>query len=208
MRLDLEWTRRVGNAERIILDEAQAWPEILARVRGAIDADRKRNGRFLLLGSVAPSLATHASESLAGRLSQIELAPLQWSEVPSTSRKHLWLRGGYPDGGILDVGTRLNHAFPQWQVDYLALLAQRDFPSWGLPAKPQVTDRLLTSERNETDVFEATIRPQSLSEFIAPVAPSITTKPPCSDGCECGWSATACGCDGVQQDQAVHDDLD
>ena len=143
MRLDLEWTRRVGNAERIILDEAQAWPEILARVRGAVDADRKRNGRFLLLGSVAPSLATHASESLAGRLSQIELAPLQWSEVPSTSRKHLWLRGGYPDGGILDVGTRLNHAFPQWQVDYLALLAQRDFPSWGLPAKPQVTDRLL-----------------------------------------------------------------
>ena len=143
MRLDLEWTRRVGNAERIILDEAQAWPEILARVRGAVDADRKRNGRFLLLGSVAPSLATHASESLAGRLSQIELAPLQWSEVPSTSRKHLWLRGGYPDGGILDVGTRLNHAFPQWQVDYLALLAQRDLPSWGLPAKPQVTDRLL-----------------------------------------------------------------
>ncbi len=29
-----------------------------------------------------------------------------------------------------------------------------------------MTDRLVTSERRETDVFEATIRPQSLSEFI------------------------------------------
>ena len=34
-------------------------------------------------------------------------------------------------------------AFPQWQIDYLSLLTQRDLPMWGLPARPQVTDRLL-----------------------------------------------------------------
>ena len=50
------------------------------------------------------------------------------------------MRGGYPDGGILEPGR-----FPRWQVDYLALLAQRDLPGWGLPSKPQVTDRLLRS---------------------------------------------------------------
>jgi len=143
LRLDLEWAMRVAADERIILDEAQAWPEVFARVRGAIDADRKRNGRFLLLGSVAPALAAHASESLAGRLSTIELTPLRWTELPAANRKQLWLRGGYPDGGVLDAGTRRDEAFPQWQVDYLALLAQRDLPTWGLPAKPQVTDRLL-----------------------------------------------------------------
>jgi hypothetical protein len=33
--------------------------------------------------------------------------------------------------------------FPQWQRDYIALLTQRDLPNWGLPAKPQVTERLL-----------------------------------------------------------------
>ncbi|MFA4948170.1 MAG: DUF4143 domain-containing protein, partial [Candidatus Krumholzibacteriia bacterium] len=33
--------------------------------------------------------------------------------------------------------------YPRWQLDYLALLAQRDLPLWGLPAKPQTTDRLL-----------------------------------------------------------------
>lgn len=138
LRLDLEWAKRTAGRQRIILDEAQAWPEIFARVRGAIDKDRKRNGRFLVLGSVAPALAAHASESLTGRLSTIELTPLRWSELPRTRRTSHWLRGGFPDGGILTPDE-----FPEWQRDYLALVVQRDLPAWGLPAKPQVTDRLM-----------------------------------------------------------------
>jgi hypothetical protein len=55
-----------------------------------------------------------------------------------TTLTRLWSLGGYPDGGVL--GTR---RFPQWQRDYLTLPAQRDLPAWGLPAKPQVTLRLL-----------------------------------------------------------------
>jgi uncharacterized protein len=51
--------------------------------------------------------------------------------------ERLWRRGGYPDGGV-----RGGHAYPRWQIDYLSLLAQRDLPAWGLPAKPQVTMRL------------------------------------------------------------------
>lgn len=138
LRLDLEWADRIAGRQRIILDEAQAWPEVFPRLRGAIDQDRQRHDRFLLLGSVAPSLVAQVSESLAGRLSQVELTPLLWSELGTEERKSRWLRGGYPDGGILKPGR-----FPRWQVDYLALLAQRDLPDWGLPAKPQVTDRLL-----------------------------------------------------------------
>ncbi len=138
LRLDLEWAKRTAGRQRIILDEAQAWPEIFARVRGAIDKDRKRNGRFLVLGSVAPALAAHASESLTGRLSTLELTPLRWSELPRTRRTPHWLRGGFPDGGILTPDE-----FPEWQRDYLALVVQRDLPAWGLPAKPQVTDRLM-----------------------------------------------------------------
>lgn len=138
LRLDLEWQDRLAGTERLILDEAQAWPEIFARLRGAIDRDRKRTGRFLLLGSVAPSLVARASESLTGRLSQLELTPFLWPELTSRRRKRLWLCGGYPDGGVLT-----ERAFPRWQLDYLALLAQRDLPAWGLAARPQVTDRLL-----------------------------------------------------------------
>lgn len=138
LRLDLEWADRTAGRERLILDEAQAWPEIFARVRGAIDSDRKRNGRFLLLGSVAPALAARASESLTGRMSTIELTPLRWREVGASRRKSLWLRGGFPDGGILDP-----NAFPRWQRDYLTLVVQRDLPAWGLAAAPQLTERLL-----------------------------------------------------------------
>ena len=50
----------------VIFDEAQAWPELFTRLRGAIDRNRSSKGRFLLPGSVSPSLMTRVSESLAG----------------------------------------------------------------------------------------------------------------------------------------------
>jgi predicted AAA+ superfamily ATPase len=138
LRLDLEWPALSTGRSLVVLDEAQAWPEVFNRLRGAIDADRKRNGRFLLLGSVAPSLMEHVSESLAGRLSVLELAPFVWGELQTkVAKDRLWLCGGYPDGGVLNP----KH-FPQWQQDYLLLLIQRDLPAWGLPARPQVTQRL------------------------------------------------------------------
>jgi predicted AAA+ superfamily ATPase len=137
-RLDIEWDDVRSGRGLTVLDEAQAWPEVFARLRGAIDAERKRSGRFLLLGSVSPSLMVHVSESLAGRLSLVELTPLLLSELGARSAQAHWLHGGYPDGGALAAGQ-----FPRWQLDYLALLAQRDLPSWGLPARPQLTDRLL-----------------------------------------------------------------
>ena len=138
LRADLEWDG-LDDQNLVIFDEAQAWPEVFSRLRGEIDRDRKRNGRFLLLGSVTPSLMVHVSQSLAGRLSVMELTPLRWSElITKSSRERLWLCGGYPDGGVLKLGR-----YPQWQRDYLALLGQRDLPNWGLPSKPQTTERLM-----------------------------------------------------------------
>ncbi|MBI4720012.1 MAG: DUF4143 domain-containing protein [Chitinivibrionia bacterium] len=69
----------------------------------------------------------------------IELTPFLQTELKTNaSRERRWLCGGYPDGGVLTP----TH-YPRWQLDYLALLSQRDLPTWGLPAKPQTTDRLL-----------------------------------------------------------------
>lgn len=139
LRLDLEWDALTTKRDLVILDEAQSWPEVFNRLRGAIDLDRRQMGRFLLLGSVSPALMVQVSESLAGRLSLIELTPLLASELETqASQKRRWLVGGYPDGGLLEPKR-----FPQWQLDYLALLTQRDLPNWGLPSKPQTTDRLL-----------------------------------------------------------------
>ena len=73
------------------------------------------------------------SESLAGRLSLIELTPFLITELETkASQDRLWLHGGYADGGVLK-----KTAYPQWQLDYLSLLAQRDLPAWGLPARPR-----------------------------------------------------------------------
>jgi predicted AAA+ superfamily ATPase len=139
LRLDLEWETLVSGRSLVVLDEAQAWPEVFPRLRGAIDRDRKRKGRFLLLGSVSPSLMVRVSQSMAGRLSLVELTPLLWLELRTkASRDRHWLCGGYADGGVLQSAR-----FPRWGRDYLALLTQRDLPNWGMPAPPQTTDRLL-----------------------------------------------------------------
>jgi predicted AAA+ superfamily ATPase len=138
IRLDLQWGALMQQRKPVVLDEAQAWPEVFPRLRGAIDAERKRPGRFLLLGSVSPALMREVSESLAGRLGLVELAPLLCSELSAVPLAERWLRGGFPEGGVVGGGR-----FPQWQADYLSLLAQRDLPVWGLPAKPAVTARLL-----------------------------------------------------------------
>lgn len=137
LRLDLEWEEMAGGGDLVVIDEAQAAPEIFPRLRSTIDADRRRHGRFLLLGSISPSLMKNVSESLAGRLSVVELTPLSWLELPGEGRERLWHCGGFPDGGVLD-----GRGFPDWQHDYLSLLAQRDLPSWGLPATARTTQRL------------------------------------------------------------------
>jgi predicted AAA+ superfamily ATPase len=82
---------------------------------------------------------SEVSESLAGRLALLELTPLLWHELPSqAARSRRWLCGGFPDGGVLTPS-----AYPGWELDYLTLLAERDLPNWGLPARPRVTQRLL-----------------------------------------------------------------
>lgn len=139
VRLDIEWNDIKVGKGLIVLDEAQAYPGVFGRLRGEIDGDRKRNGRFLILGSISPALMKEVSESLAGRLGLVNLAGVNIIELGEGQKwKNLWLYGGFPDGGFLR-----SRNFPQWENDYLKLLTSRDFPRWGLPAKPMVTERLL-----------------------------------------------------------------
>jgi len=137
LRLDLQWEEIVASRKPVILDEAQNFPEVFPRLRSAIDADRKRFGRFLILGSVSPGLMKSVSDFLTGRIALTELAPLSLMEMGQTPQDNLWLMGGFPDGGILKP-----EQFPLWQQNYLELLAGRDLPAWGLTAAPPVTRRL------------------------------------------------------------------
>lgn len=137
LRLDLSWDRLMEQRDLVVLDEAQSHPAVFKRMRSAIDRRRRDMGRFLVLGSVSPALMREVSESLAGRMALVELTPFFLDEVGPKALDALWLHGGFPDGGILGAD-----AMPGWQRNYLALLAQRDLPAWGLPARPQMTERL------------------------------------------------------------------
>jgi predicted AAA+ superfamily ATPase len=137
LRLEARWTEVMAARGLVAFDEAQAWPEILPRLRGAIDADRQRAGRFLVLGSVSPALLRTTSESLAGRAALLELTPFLGAEVPAIPQNELWLRGGFPPVALEPK------RFPHWLADYVRTLAERDLPQWGWPAAPQLTERFL-----------------------------------------------------------------
>ena len=95
---------RAQRGRLVVLDEIHRAPEIFAVLRSEIDARRRageKSGQFLILGSSALDLLRQTSESLAGRISFLELTPLQPQEVlpfekEENAADRLWVRGGFP----------------------------------------------------------------------------------------------------------------
>jgi hypothetical protein len=82
----------------VVLDEIHRAPEIFSTLRGLIGQGRRTghgNGRFLVLGSASMDLLRQSSESLAGRISSVELGPFCALELPhdEATLLRLWLRG-------------------------------------------------------------------------------------------------------------------
>ncbi len=80
------------NPQRVALDEVQVAPELFRALRVAIDEQRAENGRFVITGSSSPALLRSVSESLAGRVGVIEMAPFSWEEVTETAGRDSFLR--------------------------------------------------------------------------------------------------------------------
>lgn len=118
----------------VIIDEAQRRPELFPVLRVLIDRDR-RPGRFLLLGSASPDLSRQRAESLAGRISVVDLAPLTLQEVTPAGidRDALWLRGGFPDSLL----AATDEASMQWRRDYLRDFFDRDLRLLGFDLAPE-----------------------------------------------------------------------
>ena len=74
----------------VILDEAQSRPEVFQVLRGIVDKDRSRRGRFILTGSASFELISQVSESLAGRVAIMEMHPLAQNELKQTARSHFF----------------------------------------------------------------------------------------------------------------------
>ncbi|MCX7048021.1 MAG: ATP-binding protein [Candidatus Sumerlaeota bacterium] len=126
---------------KIILDEAQALPNIFSVLRSLVDEDRRR-GRFYLLGSVSPELVRGISESLAGRVGIVELTPFLFDEVSRGRKMDLmkfWLRGGFPEACL----AKSNERWRLWQQNYLRTFIERDIASRGLTMTPPEIRRLM-----------------------------------------------------------------
>lgn len=114
----------------VILDEVQRMPDLFQNLRGLIDRGRRkgrRAGRFLLLGSASIDLLMQSGETLAGRISYAELAPLDALEVPATDLDRLWLRGGFPDSFL----ARDDQASFRWRRNFIRTYLERDIPALG-----------------------------------------------------------------------------
>src|SRR3990167_11545671 len=84
----------------IILDEIQRTPELFNSLRSIIDHNRRlgrKYGQFLILGSASVDLLRQSSESLAGRISYVEMNPVNCLEVPQKELSNLWIKGGFPE---------------------------------------------------------------------------------------------------------------
>jgi hypothetical protein len=120
----------------VVLDEIQRTPQLFRSLRGLIDAGRRRGqrkGRFLMLGSASIDLLKQSSESLAGRIRYLELAPLDAGEVGGKQLDALWLRGGFPDSLL----AKSDAASLRWRMDFIRTYLERDIPQLGprIPAE-------------------------------------------------------------------------
>jgi hypothetical protein len=105
-------------------------------LRGIIDAGRRaghRTGRFLILGSATIDLLRQSGESLAGRITYVDLAPLTVGEVEAGDHERLWLRGGFPDSFLAatdEDSLALRESFVRTYLE-------RDVPMFGprIPAE-------------------------------------------------------------------------
>ncbi len=69
----------------MILDEVQRLPGLFQVLRGVTDervVAGQQSGHFLLLGSASIDLLRQSSESLAGRIGYLEMAPFDVLEIP------------------------------------------------------------------------------------------------------------------------------
>ena len=129
----------------VILDEIQRLPNLFPVLRSLVD-ERRRTGKgvaqFLILGSASPELLQQSSETLAGRISYLELHPFNLTELGDRGgqmERH-WLRGGYPGSYLApDDATSA-----QWCEDFVTSYVESYLPQLGVAASPQQLRRLCT----------------------------------------------------------------
>lgn len=114
-------------ADGLILDEAQAVPEIFAYLKTAVD-QKPSPGRYIVTGSQQFNLLAGVTESLAGRAAFLTLLPFSVQELIDAGMKlsspfENILKGFYPPLYDRDVTPY------DWYTNYIASYVERDVRS-------------------------------------------------------------------------------
>lgn len=116
----------------VVLDEIQRAPDLFPVLRVLADRPQKK-AKFLILGSASRDLIRQSSESLAGRISYLELGGFTLDLVGVTKKERLWIRGAFPRSFLASSEM----ASYQWRLDFISTFLERDIPQLGfnIPAK-------------------------------------------------------------------------
>jgi predicted AAA+ superfamily ATPase len=129
----------------VVFDEIHRAPELFSSLRGIIDQGRRTGhgkGRFLILGSASIDLLRQSSESLAGRITYINMGPFNVLELPADEPTllQLWTRGGFPGSYLAPNDT----VSLRWRGDFIRTYLERDVPLFGPRVPAGVLERLWT----------------------------------------------------------------
>ena len=129
----------------IILDEIQRAPDLFMVLRGLIDQNRqaeRKAAQFLILGSASMDLLRQSSESLAGRISYVEMTGINVLEIRDTQKDilRLWLRGGFPDSYLAED----DDMSIDWLENLIKTYLERDVPQMGFQVPAARLRRLWT----------------------------------------------------------------
>jgi uncharacterized protein len=114
----------------VILDEIHRAPGLFPVLRGLIDRGRRagrRSGLYMLLGSASLDLLKQSGETLAGRITYLELAPINVLEAQKIPADDLWIRGGFPESLLASDDLRSL----RWRQDFIRTYLERDIPQFG-----------------------------------------------------------------------------
>ena len=120
----------------VVIDEIQRRPELFPLLRTLIDRT-DHPARFLILGSASRDLIRQGSETLAGRISFVEVTPFTGHEVGGNALDTLWIRGGFP---LSFLASSIDTS-AAWRKTFIRTFLERDIPALGITIPPQTIRR-------------------------------------------------------------------
>jgi len=123
---DAEWFFSTQKGKLICIDEIQRKPDLFPLIRNLVDTWNTPSC-FIILGSASRDLLRQSSESLAGRISYLQLTPFLWDEIYNdiSLNDYMYL-GGYPRS-LLSGNAK---ASLLWRQNFISTFLERDLLQW------------------------------------------------------------------------------